>query len=117
MSLRRRLARSRPRPDDLACARESLSRCRAALREGEGELAFDHATAAHLRLQNSPGLHAVAHLHLAASYLRQGRLGGTLGELRIGSLAPLASVVRRSAGYAPGEPNPAGILKTWRARR
>lgn len=54
---------------------------------------------------------------MALGYGLQLRPLGLLGELRLGTLAPLASVVRRASGFVPGEPNPAGILKTWRARK
>ena len=115
--LSKRWRTSRPDPADASEASAVLAEARSAILLREGQRAHALATTAHGLSQNSPQRHALCHLHLSAAYLVQGRMGGTLGELRLGALAPIASLVRRASGFAPGQPNPAGILKTWRARR
>jgi hypothetical protein len=117
MSFRRRWQTSRPDPALRGQVDALLEQSRTAARSGDGARSFELASSAHRMAQNDPGKHAFAHAHMALGYGIQGRLGGVLGELRLGLLAPMASVVRRASGFVPGEPNPAGILKTWRARR
>ena len=117
MSFRLRWQRSRPDSALRAQVDGLLLQSRQAAMEGDGERSVELASAAHLLAQNGPGQHALAHAHMALGYGIQLRPRGALGELRLGLLAPVASVVRRASGFVPGEPNPPGILKTWRARR
>lgn len=117
MSLGRRWQRSRPEPELRARVEALLAQSRAAASSGEGERSLELASSAHKLAQNDPAQHALAHAHMAWAYGVQRRPKGALGELRLGVLAPLSSLVRRASGFVPGEPNPPGILKTWRARR
>lgn len=117
MSFRRRWQRSRPDPALREQVWALLAESRQAAREGDGVRSLSLASSAHRMAQNDPGQHALAHAHMALGYGLQLRPRGLLGELRLGALAPVASVVRRASGYVPGEPNPAGILKTWRGRK
>lgn len=117
MNFRLRWQHSRPDSALRAQVDGLLQQARQAATRGEGERSFELASAAHKLAQNDPGQHALSHAHMALGYGVQLRPRGCLGELRLGLLAPLASVVRRASGFVPGEPNPPGILKTWRARK
>lgn len=91
-----------------------LSKRAAAL--GDAETARMLADQAHRMSQNDPYLHLRAHLGRARAFRAQGRAGGALGELRLATLAPLASVLRRVSGYAPGQDNPPSMWRTWSER-
>lgn len=117
MSLGRRWQHSRPDPALRAQVDALLAQSRQSALDREGERSYELASAAHILAQNDPVQHALSHAHMALGYGVQLRPKGLLGELKLGLLAPVASVVRRASGFVPGEANPAGILKTWRARK
>lgn len=72
---------------------------------------------AHELARNDGDLHARVHLGYARLAASERRGGAVRTELWQALMAPVASVVRRRAGYRPDEPNTGGLLQTWRSRR
>lgn len=83
------------------------------LRRGD-EGALDRA---HELSRNDGDLHARVHLGYARLAVLERRPRALRAELWQALMAPVASLVRRRAGYRPEEPNTGGLLQTWSNRR
>ncbi|NOY28163.1 MAG: DUF3703 domain-containing protein [Oligoflexia bacterium] len=80
-------------------------------------MAWEHAQRAHDASQNSPLLHARAHLARTLGWTLRGRPGAAVRELPLAMMALPAALVRRGAGLQPGSAGGRGLLATWRMRR
>ena len=78
--------------------------------------AWGHAERAHELSRNAGLLLASSHLSRSAVFLRAGRPGAALGELRIASMATPIAWTRRAAGIEPEFPGGNGLRTSWSMR-